>query len=275
MPNHDDMQQPFSKRHGFGANTPEITIWEDAPDAFRTSVLYAAHDTCDLSPSTLRDIVCRVLRERPDPSNWSEYPNVWGEVQSLVYGCDWFRVYDIVEAFAQHLQKTYHRNKDAFEQEINDCLRDMGIGWQLVDGHVQARGEATYERIVAQAKDALNAAAMPTAQSELAEALNDLSRRPDPDLSGAVHHAMAALECVARKLTEQPNATLGKIIADKKHLFPKPLDEVMSRAWGYASEHARHGSEDRCVSRAEAQLLVGLASSVSMYLIQKIDESDF
>ncbi|MBX3177955.1 MAG: hypothetical protein KF886_11375 [Candidatus Hydrogenedentes bacterium] len=268
------MQQPFSKRHCFGANTPEITIWEDAPEALRSCLLFAAKETCDLSPSTLRGIVCQVLRRRPDPSNWSEYPNIWGEVENLVYSCDWFCVYDIVEAVAQHQQRTYHRNNDAYEHEINDCLREMGIGWQLVDGHVLGRGEETYERIVAQARDALNAAALPTAHSELAEALNDLSRRPDPDLSGAVHHAMAALECVARELAGQPNAPLGKIIADKKHLFPRPLDEVLSKAWGYASEHARHGREERNLSRAEAQLIVGLASSASMYLIQKFDESE-
>lgn len=273
MRNQDEAQRPFSKRHGFGSNIPEIAVWEDAPEAFRASVLFAAHDTCNLSPSTLRDIVCRVLRERPIQSNWSE-PYMWGEVQSLVYGCDWFRVYDIVEAVAQHLQRGYHRERDTFHREINDCLLEMGIGWQLLNGHVQSRGEETYERIVEQARDALEAAAMPTAQSELTEALNDLSRRPSPDLSGAIHHAMAALECVARRTTDQPNATLGKIIADNAHLFPKPLDDVMSKAWGYASNHARHGSEDRRVSRAEAQLLVGLASSVSMYLIQKIEEDN-
>lgn len=275
MLNNDDMQRSFSRRHGFGPKVTEITIWEDAPEPFRTTVINAAHDICNLSPNILRNIVCRVLRIRPNPANWSEYPNVWDEVQSLVYGCDWFRVYDFVEAFAQHLQRTYHNNQDAFAREINDCLKEMGIGWQLVDGHVQARGEDTYERIVAQALNTLNAAAMPTAQSELAEALNDLSRRPVPDLSGAVHHAMSALECVSRKLTNQPNATLGKIITDNRHLFPRPLDEVMSKAWGYASEHARHGSEDRSVSRPEAQLLVGLASSVSMYLIQKMDDSEW
>ena len=273
MVNHDDMQQPFSKRHGYLSETPEITIWEDAPEPFRTAVLYAANDSCNLSPSTLRSIVCRVLRERPDPSNWSEYPNIWGEVEYLVYDCEWYRVYDIVEAIAQHLQNSYHNNKERFDQEINDCLIEMGIGWQLVDGHIITRGEDSYETTVNQAKEELTKAGMPTARSELNEAQNDLSRRPDPDLSGSVHHAMAALECVARQISGQPNDTLGKIINDNKHLFPKPLDSVLHQAWGYASNNARHIKEgqDQSISRAEAQLIFGLASTISIYLIQKAE----
>ncbi len=272
MNNHDEMRSHFSKRQGYSTKV-EITIWEDAPEAVRSCILLSAKDICELSPSTLREIVCRVLRKRPNPSNWSEYPNIWGEVEELVYGCEWFRVYDIVEAVAHHLDKTYSRERGAFQDEINDCFRELGIGWQLIEGHVHSRGEDTYEKIVCQAVDMLDTAAMPTAQSELSEALSDLARRPTPDLSGAVHHAMAALECVARKLTENPNDTLGKIITMNRHLFPKPLDDVLSKVWGYASEHARHGNEERNVSRAEAQLIVGLASCASIYLIQMITES--
>jgi hypothetical protein len=49
-------------------------------------------------PSAILDLICSVLHVRPDPNNWSEYPNVWGEAQDLVYGCDWFKCYDFVEA---------------------------------------------------------------------------------------------------------------------------------------------------------------------------------
>src|SRR5262249_1069694 len=90
--------EPFSRRHGFHPVEPPITLWEHAPEEFRFAVLTAAHDKCKLGPYPLRDIICGVLRKRPDPSNWSEYPNVWGEVEWLVYGCEWYRVYDIVEA---------------------------------------------------------------------------------------------------------------------------------------------------------------------------------
>ena len=88
--------QPFSKRHGFRVSPKEITVREDAPDSLRYFVLQTAVDL-GWRPSFLRDIICRVLRVRPDRSNWSEYPNIWGEVEYLMDSCPWFKVYDIIE----------------------------------------------------------------------------------------------------------------------------------------------------------------------------------
>lgn len=267
MTHPNDNQLPFSKRHGYTTGPVEITIWEDAPEAFRYEVLSSANSTCNLKPSYMRAIICHVLRTRPDPNNWSEYPNIWSEVESLVDTCAWYKIYDIVEEIAKSLQSPH--DQMAFETEINDCLRELGIGWQLQNGIVQSRGGDTHEKLLEQTKDKLKTAGMTTAQSELAEAVEDLSRRPNPDLSGAVQHAMAALECVARKLTGESKATLGKIMGGLKSPLPKPLNEVVEKTWGYASENARHGREDRTISRAEAQLIVGLSSSLALYLIDK------
>jgi hypothetical protein len=89
---------PFSRRNNYAPNTPpEITIREDAPEYVRMLVIDTPLEL-GFRPGCLREIVCRVLRERPDPDNWSEFPNVWGEVEGLTYGCPWFKVYGIIEA---------------------------------------------------------------------------------------------------------------------------------------------------------------------------------
>ena len=69
---------------------------EDAPESLRFFVLNKAEEL-GLQPESFRNITCSVLEERPDPSNWSPYPNIWGEVEGHVYHCAWFQVYDIVE----------------------------------------------------------------------------------------------------------------------------------------------------------------------------------
>ena len=97
----------------------------------------------------------------------------------------------------------------------------------------------------------------------------DLSRRPKPDLSGAVYHAMGALEAVARDLADNPKATLGQIIKRQPDLLPKPLDTALSHLWGYASNEARHVQEGREPNRKEAELLVGLAAALVTYLTRK------
>ena len=86
-------QSPFSRRHGYTGQPQEITIREDAPESLRFFVLNKAEEL-GLKPNAFRDITCSVLEERPDPSNWSPYPNIWNEVEGHVYGCPWFQVYD-------------------------------------------------------------------------------------------------------------------------------------------------------------------------------------
>ena len=116
------------------------------------------------------------------------------------------------------------------------------------------------------AAGALETARRLTARAEMHKALADLSRRPEADLTGAIQHAMAALECVARDATGDPKATLGEILKRHPNLIPKPLDTAVEKAWGYASEMGRHIREGREPQRKEVELIVGLAATVANYL---------
>jgi len=205
----------------------------------------------------------------PDPNNWSEEPNVRDEVLNLVQECEWFRVYDIIEAIRADLQCRPGRAPE-FQEEINAYLRETGIGWQLVGGVIQVRGTESFESTVRTAEALLDETDRGTARREIREALADLSRRPTTDLSGAVHHAMGSLECLARDLTGDSKATLGEILKRHPGLIPKPLDTAVEKAWGYASERARHIREGDLLTHEEAELIVGLAAIVSVYLLRKV-----
>jgi AbiJ N-terminal domain 4 len=175
------MEQPFSKRHRYSGGAKEITIREDAPENLRYFTLETAVEL-GWGPYSLRDILCRVLRVPPDPSNWSEYPNVWGEVQGLMYGCDWFKIYDIIEALHASMVKNdrnaLSKHAPQFAEALNEFFIDEGIGWQLVNGQIVTRGTEAFEGVVTQAASALEATERPTAAKHLHEALQDLSRRP-------------------------------------------------------------------------------------------------
>jgi hypothetical protein len=110
-----------------------------------------------------------------------------------------------------------------------------------------------------------------TAQSEVAEALKDLSRRPEPDRTGAIQHSMAALECVARDISGDPKPTLGALL--KTHgtrlAIPRPLDVAVEKAWGYASQVGRHLQEGREPSAEEAELVTTICAAVVTYLVKK------
>src|SRR5262245_36250861 len=96
----------FSSRHGHRAQPAEISVRDDAPIGLRAAIPLIAKGA-GMSPKAIREIVCEVLLKKPDEDNWSEYPNVWNEVNQLIEECPWFRVYDIAEALYAHLGKRY------------------------------------------------------------------------------------------------------------------------------------------------------------------------
>lgn len=60
--------------------------------------------------------------------------------------------------------------------------------------------------------------------------------------------------------------TLGAIIKRYPGEIPKPLDDSAAKAWGYASEMARHIREGHKPERKDVELIGGLAATVATYL---------
>lgn len=266
-------RERFSERHGFKPSEAPITIRTDAPEDLRGVLVDIAYE-CGYSPSPLRTLVCRLLRKRPDPSNWSEYPNIDGEVRWLVDNAPWYDVYDIIEGVSEELSSAANNShseigsSDAqkFELEINKYFRQAGIGWQLKSGELQIRGSDALEQTVRSADRALRRTGRKTAAGELQEALRDLSRRPEADVTGAVQHALAAVECAARDFTGDSKATLGELIKRNPDFLPAPLDAAVSKVWGYASERARHLREGGEPSLEDAHLIVGFSAAICNYI---------
>lgn len=266
----------FSERHGYELPEAEIVVRHEAPEWLRQMVVRLAYDA-DLRPSEIRSILCDLLFASPDPSNWSEFPNVDGEVQGLVAKTEWFQVYDLVELLAGELKtraapisSTGLSPFDHFTKKLNFFFRRRGVGWQLVDGRIQIRGPEVFEVAVQTASGALEQTGRPVARHEIHQSLADLSRRPQPDITGAIQHAMAALECVARDVTGEPKATLGDLLKKHPNLLPPPLDIALSKIWGFASEQGRHLRENKAPDSIEAELIVGLAGTLTTYLVKKL-----
>ncbi len=259
------MERPerFSVRHGHTPAEKEVTVRDDAPDGLRYALLQFAYDLA-LTPFEVRKIICLVLHVAPSSSDWYGSPE--REVATLVAECYWYQVYDIAEALYTALADYYRAD---FERELNAYFVAAGIGWKMAGGRIETRGEEVFELSLRAATDELNAAGLVTASNEIHEALQDLSRRPTSDLTGAMQHAAAALECVARESTGDSNATLGAILERYPGLVPRPLDVAVEKLWGYASENARHLREGTTPDREDAELLVGVAVAVATYLSKK------
>lgn len=262
-------REKFSARNGFRTDLDvPITIRNDAPDDLRSYLVDLAYDN-GISRDFFRSMICHHLRLSPDKQNNWGPDNIDREIRNLLLGCPWYDIYDVIELIALHLETDGYRDYGShFEEEINDFFRLRGIGWKMEESHIVFRGDEGLDCILAVAVTTENKYGYLTASKELHEAIKDLSRRPSADATGAIQHAIASLECVARDLTSS-NDTLGAWIKSNRELFPSPLAEVAEKLWGYTSNHGRHLKEGAAASMEEAELVLGLCATLGSYLASK------
>jgi hypothetical protein len=262
--------EPFSRRFGYSLET-EIAIRHEAPPDLRFALLALAYR----GGMSWRDIVTsltRALLIAPE-GNWSER-NLEEEARRIINTVRWHEVYDAAEAIYLRLRargeaEFYDKPPEVwFEGELNRFFVERGIGWQMVEGAVQFRGPGALEDEGAAAIEALQASGRTTSASELREARRDLSRRPEPDTTGTIQHSLAALECLAREITGEPNRTFGDILNRNPNLLRSPLDGAMHKLWGFASQAGRHIREGGAPTVPEAVLVFGIVSASIAFMLE-------
>ena len=218
------------------------------------------------SLKTIRGIVCTATKTAPNRGNWGENDFMRDEIVSLLENCQWYNIYDIIELVYTNISN--FAQKYDFEKDVNDYFLQMGIGWKMTQGTIEYRGDDAFEEKMAESATILSESGLNTSANELKEALKDLSKKPDPEITGAIQHSVAALECLSRKVAGSKE-TLGKLIKDNPDIVPRPTDEIVSKIFGYASEWGRHLKEGRNPDYEEAELIVHLSASFCSYLSKK------
>lgn len=206
--------------------------------------------------------------------------------KKAILGCEWNHVYDIIEEAFSSLS-FYEQEFADWENEepralpmqnaINEYFLYAGIGWQMVDGKILARGDEPFESTMRTAKDALFKT-RPTAAGRLTTAVESLSKRPTPDTAGAVSDSIAAIECVISDATcakVGEKVSLGDFIKDER-FFPGSLKTAVGGLWGYAcNEGARHGKEGVEPNFAGAQFVVAVSAALCTLLNSTHPKNNF
>ena len=273
----------FSERHGFG-RSKEIKYREDVPEHVRWPIYRILTDA----------VSTKVLLERAhklfNPYGLGSVPSYGGpvtvartednetiEFERIFRGCTWFQTFDIIEDAIQVLQ--FHEREFAMEDDeprafplqeaLNHYFVYAGIGWQIVDGEILARGDDAFEQTVNVAEKDLKYGGRNTAAERIHRAIQGLSARPNPDFSGAISHATGALECILGDITGE-KMTLGDYLKQHPDLFSNSIKKSLEGLWGYASsEGARHGQEGVEPPREEAEFIVSISAAVTTYLNRK------
>lgn len=120
--------------------------------------------------------------------------------------------------------------------------------------------------------DVLGSKGLETSRRELVEAGRDITRRPEPDLTGAVQHSRAALECVAREVAGHRDMTLSKILSQPPDILPDThLKEAALKLWDCASDRGVHLREGDSPTYTEAKLIVVRSWWLCLYLARKYE----
>jgi hypothetical protein len=256
--------KPFSLRHGI--KPPPSPVVGDAPVSLRYFVLLMLQKGSPKSPHQAAAWIERFLR-RPAFSTAFHNPHdpsAWQRLYEVIQRFEWWQVYEFIEYFFK-IPSFYPQQK--LIAELNELFVAENILYRMTDvGEIVYRGSEAFETIVESAEASLGAAGKSTAREELREALYDLSKRPEPDLTGAVQHAMAALECTSNDVCGTEGETLGQVIKRHPEKFPPPLGQAVSQLYGFASEKGRHLTEGGKPQFKEVELLVSIAASVAAYL---------
>ncbi len=263
------MTQRFSYRHGYARTKPQTLIREDAPNSLREAICAMSEDYNPGHVSLLNRIYLLTgqhPRDKPRVGN----DMAAALVRGFLNKCEWFHVYDTIEIIHELLQESgFWGPTIRFEEEVNEYFVVTGIGYQLVDGKIEHRGDEDFEDTFASAVSLTAEAGLPRAQSEIREARRALSRRPDPDLSGAITHAMNAWLSVARAIIGDDNADPREILRRKPDLAPKPLDQVITGTWGYSSQYGRKASETKSPTYSQAELVVHVSAAATAYIVRE------
>jgi hypothetical protein len=245
-----------------------------APEPFRAVVVALPLTLEGIYAKGTRDALCRGLKKIPDVRHKWGADEIKGEVYELVEDAEWYQVYDGAEAIADEILRRQMVNEYAlYEEELNRTLEECSVGWRMVNARFEVRGDEAVQAIQDRSLTQISESGLGVATSEMKEAIADLSKRPEPDLSGAVHHALASLESIARHCTGDPKSTLGEILKKYPGLLSDPLKSAAEKLWGYSSNEARHGKEDRNLDPVEVELVVGIAITIANFLLRKLTAS--
>jgi hypothetical protein len=256
-------EKSFSERYGYRP-LREALIYENVPEQVRQG-LREVLTTCGYGrPSSQRAIICTALHVRPDPGNWSEFPNVDGEVDSLVHGCAWYTFYDMCQRIALRLTNT------PFEAELNKLFREEGVGYVISEGGITKVGSEEFDESV---KGAIVELAYPrfgVALQQFRKALDFRNGIP-PDYPNAVKEAVNAVEGVWQIVTDKPGTALPTLLSSAEPPLPSGLKKLYDGLYGYGSgsEGARHAGVGGNVPEAEeAEFIIHSAAAAIRYAIR-------
>ena len=266
------MSQRFPRRLDQPEASPPVSVRDAAPDHLRKYVKYLM-EHFNVTYTTKKWLMSEAF-ELAESDFIDRRKGREEAISDALAQCKWEHIYALIEVLHDHIFGLHLlvRREDMAQQyttTVNGYFHQNGIGFQLVDGKIEYRGDDDFEVTLDTAQGALEQAGWSRARTEFFEARRDLSRRPDPDLSGAIDHSTNALESVARSITGELEENWGNILRKRPDLLPETIIEAIRNIRKFAQENARHVREDKVPTFDESELVVHVSAAAATYLVRK------
>ena len=199
----------------------------------------------------------------------------YGEFAEFVRGwffqCDWYEVYDFIEALLAELRG---RPSESLVSLANSFLEAELSAYRIIDGRI---AEITSELEIKSIEEGISSTDfLPHVQTHLREALGKLTNRNDPDFRNSIKESISAVEAMCRAITGQEKATLGLAIKRLKDagvsLHPS-LEQGWLKLYGYTSDKGgiRHALTDEAqVGFPEAKYMLVTCTAFTNYLLELV-----
>ena len=263
------MSKTFSEREGYG-DRPPITIRDNVPDTVRSEIIKGA------GIAGMPDHVIREIAEKTLGVEIEIPPTVSGLREGalnrrrdiIVSQARWWMFLDLVEALYRGLPPAGRTGggQEGYRQQVNRTFRAEGIGWELRDdGEVKRRGSKFYTKAVYDDPKRMREIGLETAPKEMEQAVRALSARPEPDLSGAIHHARTAMEVAGKLVSGDEYPFKG---GGGKLGLTSPLGAAACKLYAFASAQGGHMREGQRIKENEAECLVTMAGALTLLLCE-------
>lgn len=209
---------------------------------------------------------------------FDEIPNSTYDIKDLLraryFSWNYLEIYDFIDFIARTKRQHLPFDKDNFIRDCNGILKRELSGYRFVNNQL---APITNELEINSIETALNNSSQNGFKGlhiHLAEALNKLSDKTNPDYRNSIKESISAVESVCQQITGNKNTELGKALKKLKEILPihGALEQGFIKLYGYTSDgdgirHAMMGEDN--LDQEDALYMLISCSSFTNYLITK------
>jgi hypothetical protein len=212
-----------------------------------------------------------------------EIPNSTSDIKYLLrerfFSWNFLEIYDFIDFIARTERQHLPFNKDNYVRDCNGILKRELSGYRFVNNRL---APITSELEIDSIESALSNSLendFKGVHIHLAEALNKLSDKTNPDYRNSIKESISAVESVCQQITGDKNSELGKALKKLKEILPihGALEQGFIKLYGYTSDGdgIRHAmmKEDN-LDQEDALYMLISCSSFTNYLMTKANKLD-